>query len=267
MRAAVLEGGRRSAPGGSVFQEGWATSPAEPPTTYTPPSQPYFVPQATPGPGPGQLPRTGPPAPSVRSDRRFPVKSLVLVIVAVGLAALVAVSINYYFGTPKKTYEGASMSFQYTARWNKVDPTALNAMEGMDLGFLTQNSEVIVADTVKAGGVSNFFVVERLQADMLSWNTVKEFQDILTARFNRMQAAATSSGISFSAPTFGEVTVGDNTLVSLSYHVSKDERVLAVEEVYVPRDPQSIAFKLATPNLKTASAQMQDIIDTVKLWK
>ena len=53
---------------------------------------------------------------------RDSVRSLVLVIVAVGLAALVAVSINYYFGTPKKTYEGASMSFQYTARWNKVDP-------------------------------------------------------------------------------------------------------------------------------------------------
>ena len=90
-------------------------------------------------------------------------------------------------------------------------------MEGMDLGFLTQNSEVIVADTVKAGGVSNFFVVERVQPESITdSNNLNESQTILAARFNRMQAAASSSGISFSAPTFGEVTVGDNTLVSLS---------------------------------------------------
>lgn len=189
-------------------------------------------------------------------------------IVAVGLAALVALSLNYYFGTPKKTYEGASMSFQYPARWNKVDPTALNAMEGMDLGFLTQNSEVIVADAVKAGGVSNFFVVERVQPESITdSNNLNESQTILAARFNRMQAAASSYGFSFTAPTFAEVSIGDNTPIRMSYHVSKDDKVVDVEEVFILRDPESIVFKLVTPNLKTASAQMQEIMNTVKLWK
>ena|GEM_PF-1862612 len=189
-------------------------------------------------------------------------------IVAVGLAALVAVSINYYFGTPKKTYEGASMSFKYPARWKQVDPTALNAMEGMDLGFMTQNSEVIVADTVKAGGVSNFFVVERVQPESITdSNNLNESQTILTARFNRMQAAASSYGFSFTAPTFAEVSIGDNTPIRMSYHVSKDDKVVDVEEVFILRDPESIVFKLVTPNLKTASAQMQEIMNTVKLWK
>lgn len=192
-----------------------------------------------------------------------------LVLVALGLAALRALSVNYYFGIQKKTYESkkTTLSFQYPGRWKEVNPTALSLIEGMDLSFMTQNSEIILADAVKAGGASNFFMVESLQPQYMSdWNTFKsDFQNGLTAQISRMQAAGSPSGLQFTTPTFADITIGEDKGFSVSYHISKDDKVLAIQGVVLPHESQTFLFQLATPNLKTASAQMKDIMDTVKL--
>jgi hypothetical protein len=236
-------------------------------TAGLPPSQPDFIPPPAPGHGSPNAHPAGPPAPSARSDRRFPFKAVIAVVVVIVLLMGFAWIVKDHFST-EKTFSSkkTTLKFDCPRSWKETSPAWTGLVSGLDLRALTDYSEAVLVDNTTFGQAREMFVVSGSAiAYPGDWDRFKStIKDLFTSPTNSTMAGLSASGATMTTPVFAETKVGKDKGVSINYHISKEEKVVAVEQVVLPHEQDTYIFELVTPYLKTSSKQMKDIMDTVR---
>jgi hypothetical protein len=234
---------------------------------YRPPSQPDFTLAPAPGHGSPNAHPAGPPAPSARSDRRFPFKAVIAVVVVIVLLMGFAWIVKDHFST-EKTFSSkkTTLKFDCPRSWKETSPAWTGLVSGLDLRALTDYSEAVLVDNTTFGQAREMFVVSGSAiAYPGDWDRFKStIKDLFTSPTNSTMAGLSASGATMTTPVFAETKVGKDKGVSINYHISKEEKVVAVEQVVLPHEQDTYIFELVTPYLKTSSKQMKDIMDTVR---